>query len=317
MKLNELIAQYVAFRKNLGQDFESNRKRLAVFSRFVGESVEIDSVKPSRVAAFLTAGKPGSHYCYLKYGTLRGFFNYAITRGYLATSPVPAAAPKQPARFIPHIYSREDLRKLLDGTVSYQKHKTRILMEPHTFRAILLLLYGAGLRVSEALSLNLADVDLQQAVIVIRDTKFYKTRLVPLGSDLNDVMTKYAKQRKRDGHSPSNNAPFFVTKLGARISSRLLRHAFHRLRRHSGVRRKDDPQHWPRLHDLRHAAAVHRLTAWYREGKDVQRLLPFLSTYLGHVDIVSTQLYLTMTPEMLTEANKRFAQYVFGEVSHG
>jgi len=269
------------------------------------------------VAAFLTAGKPSSRYCHLKYGTLRGFFNYVITRGYLSTSPVPAAAPKQPARFIPHIYSREELRSLLDGTVSYQKHKTRILMEPHTFRAILLLLYGAGLRVSEALSLNLADVDLQKAVIVIRDTKFYKTRMVPLGSDLNDVMTKYAKQRKRDGHAQSNDAPFFVTKLGAKISSRLLRHAFHRLRKHSGVRRKDDPQHLPRLHDLRHAAAVHRLTAWYREGKDVQRLLPFLSTYLGHVDIASTQLYLTMTPELLTEANKRFAQYVFGEVSHG
>src|SRR5438309_1411337 len=88
------------------------------------------------------------------------------------------------------------------------------------------------------------------------------------------------------------------------------------LRTHSGVRRKG-PQCPPRLHDLRHAAAVHRLTAWYREGKDVQRLLPLLSTYLGHVDIASTQLYLTMTPELLYEASQRFAQYVFGEVSHG
>jgi integrase/recombinase XerD len=191
-------------------------------------------------------------------------------------------------------------------------------MEPHTFRAILLLLYGAALRVSEALSLNLADVDLEEAVIVIRDTKFYKTRLVPLGSDLNDVMTKYAKQRKRDRHSQSNNAPFFVTRLGARISSRLLRCAFQRLRTHSGVRRKGGPRCQPRLHDLRHAAAVHRVTAWYREGNDVHRLLPLLSTYLGHVDIASTQLYITMTPELLHEASQRFAaQYVFGEVSHG
>lgn len=68
---------------------------------------------------------------------------------------------------------------------------------------------------------------------------------------------------------------------------------------------------------MRHAAAVHRLTAWYREGKDVQRLLPLLSTYLGHIDIASTQLYLTMTPELLHEASQRFAQYVFGEVSQG
>lgn len=317
MKLTQLIAQYVAFRKSLGQDFESDRRRLATFSRFVGESAEIDSVKPPQVAAFLTGREPITGYWHLKYRTLRGFFSYAVTRGYLSTSPLPATVPKLPARFVPHIYSREELRRLLDDTTSYQKHKTRIVMEPHTFRTILLLLYGAGLRVSEVLSLNLADVDLQEAVIVIRDTKFYKTRLVPLGSDLNDVMTKYAKQRKRDGHSQSKNEPFFVTKLGARISSRLLRQSFQRLRTHSGVRRKDDPRHQPRLHDLRHAAAVHRLTAWYREGKDVQRLLPLLSTYLGHVDIASTQLYLTMTPELLLEASKRFAQYVFGEVSHG
>jgi integrase/recombinase XerD len=180
----------------------------------------------------------------------------------------------------------------------------------------LLLLYGAGLRVSEALSLNLADVDLGEAVIVIRDTKFYKTRLVPLGGELNDVMTQYAAQRKRDGRSRNDDVPFFVTKLGARIPIRLIQLAFRRLRAHSGVRRQGGARCQPRLHDLRHAAAVHRLTAWYREGKNVQRLLPLLSTYLGHVDISSTQLYLTMTPDLLHEASKRFAQYVFGEVSH-
>lgn len=316
MKLTQLIALYVTFRKSLGQDFESDEKRLRTFSRFVGERADIRSVKPPRVTAFLAGRGPLTRYWHLKYGTLRGFFSYAVTRGYLSTSPLPATVPKPPARFVPYIYSQEELRRLLDGTASYQKHKTRIVMEPHTFRAILLLLYGAALRVSEALSLNLADVDLEEAVTVIRDTKFYKTRLVPLGSDLNDVMTQYAKQRKRDGHSQSNNAPFFVTRFGARISSRLLRCAFQRLRTHSGVRRPGGP-HEPRLHDLRHAAAVHRLTAWYRDGKDVQRLLPLLSTYLGHVDIASTQLYLTMTPELLHEASQRFAQYVFGEVSHG
>jgi site-specific recombinase XerD len=314
MKFTQLIALYVAFRKNLGQDFKSNERRLRTFSRFVGESADVRSVKPPQVAAFLAGRGPITRYWHLKYGTLRGFFSYAVTRGYLSTSPLPATVPRPPARFVPHIYSREELRRLLDSTGSYQKHKTRIVMEPQTFRAILLLLYGAALRVSEALFLNLADVDLEEAVIVIRDTKFYKTRLVPLGSDLNDVMTQYAKLRKRDGHSQSNNAPFFVTWLGARISSGLLRRAFRRLRTYSGVRRQGP--HQPRLHDLRHAAAVHRLTAWYREGKDVQRLLPLLSTYLGHVDITSTQRYLTMTPELLHEASQRFAQYVFGEVSH-
>jgi site-specific recombinase XerD len=316
MKLTQLMAEYVTFRKSLGQGFESDEKRLRTFSRFVGESAEINSVKPSQVAAFLAGCEPITRYCHLKYGTLRGFFKYAVTRGYLFASPLPGTVRKPPARFVPHIYSREELHRLLEGTASYQKHKSRILMEPHTFRAILLLLYGAGLRVSEGLSLNLEDVDLVEAVIVIRDTKFYKSRLVPLGSDLNEVITEYAAQRKRHGHAQSNNAPFFVTRLGARISSRFLRHAFQRLRMHSGVRRKDGARYQPRLHDLRHAAALHRLTVWYREGKDVQRLLPLLSTYLGHVDIASTQLYLTMTPELLHEASKRFAKYVFGEVSY-
>src|SRR5437016_7108224 len=128
--------------------------------------------------------------------------------------PYPPPSPNHRRALSPPIYFREELRRLLDSTTSYQKHKTRIVMEPHTFRAVLLLLYGAALRVSEALSLNLADVNLEEAVIVIRDTKFYKTRLVPLGNDLNDVMAKYAKRRKRDGHSQSNAAPCFVTPLG-------------------------------------------------------------------------------------------------------
>lgn len=190
-------------------------------------------------------------------------------------------------------------------------------MEPHTFRTILLALYGAALRVSECLSLTLADVDLRQAVLTIRDTKFYKSRLVPLGNDLNDAMQKYAERRKAAGHSQEGDAPFFVTKLGERIPIRLIQRAFRRLRKQTGIRRFDGARYQPRLHDLRHSAAVHRLTAWYREGKDVQKLLPLLSTYMGHTDIASTQHYLTMTPELLQEASARFASYAFSEVSRG
>jgi site-specific recombinase XerD len=153
--------------------------------------------------------------------------------------------------------------------------------------------------------------------LTIRDTKFYKSRLVPLGSDLNDAMLRYAKRRKGAGHSQEEDAPFFVTKLGERVPIRLLQRAFRRLRKQTGIHRDDGARYQPRIHDLRHAAAVHRLTAWYRDGKDVQKLLPLLSTYMGHVDIASTQHYLTMTPELLQEASARFANYAFSEVSHG
>ena len=314
MKLNQLIAQYVVFRKSLGAKFEGNETVLHTFSRVVGEGRHVGKVKPREVAAYLNGRGPVTRDWHKKYIVLRGFFRYALSRGYLSASPLPSTVPKLPPRFKAYIYSREELRRLLDSTAFTQT--PRFQMEAHTFRTLLLLLYGAGLRDGEAVSLNLGDADLQEAVLTIRNTKFYKTRLVPLGSELNDAMAEYAKQRKKAGHSQSGDAPFFVTRLGARIPLYLVQRGFQRLRIRAGVRREDGARYQPRLHDLRHAAAVHRLTAWYREGKNVQRLLPLLSTYLGHVDIVSTQLYLTMTPELLHEASKRFAKYVFGEGGH-
>ena len=95
MKLAQLIAQYVTFRKSLGQDFEGHERRLRTFSRFVGENADIDSVKPHRVAAFLAGRGPITRNWHTKYGALRGFFSYAVTRGYLSVSPLPATVPKQ------------------------------------------------------------------------------------------------------------------------------------------------------------------------------------------------------------------------------
>lgn len=315
MKLAELIAQYIAFRRNLGEKFERDAKLLQSFSRAIGEA-EISQVQAGQVKAFLDGSGPLTRYWHMKHTTLRGFYRYAVSRGYVTASPLPTTLPKLPARFVPHIYAVPDLHRLLDGTAHYQKQ--RIQLEPHTFRTILLTLYGAALREGECLSLELRDVDLRESLLVIRDTKFYKSRLVPVGCDLNEALRKYAILRAAAGHPQNVTAPFFVTKAGKRIPADLLRRAFRRLRQQAGIRRVDGARYQPRLHDLRHSAAVHRLTAWYREGKDVQKLLPLLSTYLGHTDIGGTQHYLTMTPDLLQQASDRFASYVFpSEVSHG
>jgi integrase/recombinase XerD len=314
MKLKQLIAQYVAFRKSMGNDFETVERLFKTFCRAMGDEIEVDDVTADRVKAFLDGAGPITSYWHRKHTTLNGFYRYALSRGHVSVSPLPTLTPKQPERFVPYIYSHEELRRLLNGTDSYQKRQ--VLLEPHTFRAALLLLYGAGLRLSEALSLTLEDVNLRDAVIIVRDTKFYKTRLVPLGPDLNQVMSDYAHRRRKDGHSQDGSAPFFVTRAGTRAPIYLLQRAFRRLCSRSGVRRHDDTRFQPRLHDLRHSFAVNRLTTWYREGKNVQQLLPHLSTYLGHIDIASTQLYLTMTPELLQEASARFERYALKEVNH-
>jgi integrase/recombinase XerD len=109
------------------------------------------------------------------------------------------------------------------------------------------------------------------------------------------------------------NAPLFVTRIGASLTRRAAEAAFCRLRDYAGVLRNDGARYQPRLHDLRHAAAVHRVIDWYRRGYDVQRLLPRLATYLGHVHICGTQRYLTLTSELLQEAGRRFERYAVGE----
>jgi integrase len=165
------------------------------------------------------------------------------------------------------------------------------------------------MRVGEALRLCLADVDLDYGVITIRRTKFYKSRLVPLGSDVVQLLRKYLAT---PGRWNQHYQPLFQSRQHKRLGHSTIDATFRRLCILAGVHRSDASSRQPRLHDLRHTFAVHRLTEWYRTGANVQLLLPALSTYLGHADLHSTQCYLTMTPELLTEANRRFQDYVYG-----
>jgi integrase/recombinase XerD len=118
MKLAQVIALYVAFRKNLGVSFENDAKLLQMFSRAVGETLDISSVQADRVKAFLDGRGPITRYWHRKLTVLRGFYRYAISRGYVAVAPLPTMVPKQPERFVPHIYSRDELQRLLNGTTN-------------------------------------------------------------------------------------------------------------------------------------------------------------------------------------------------------
>jgi integrase len=215
--------------------------------------------------------------------------------------------------FTPHIYTRDELKRLLGGISTYQKKWCRL--EPISIRAMLLLLYGAGLRIGEAIRLSCSDVDLSEATLTIRRTKFYKTRRIAIGPQLCNVLREYDQNRREHSHSRHGASPFFTYNNGATVGRGALETGFRKLRHHVGIGPTKGRQQ-PRVHDLRHTFAVHRVIAWYRSGLDVQRLLPGLSTHLGHVDLASTQVYLTMTPELLAEASLRFERYV-GEVAHG
>ncbi len=152
-------------------------------------------------------------------------------------------------------------------------------------------------------------MDLQERLLCIRQSKFFKTRWVPIGPKLAEVLRDY--EREAPAPDPSYRC-FFRANRGTPVSRSTIERIFAKLRVAAGIKRTDGGRFQPRLHDLRHAAAVHRLVSWYRKGEDIQCLLVKLSAYLGHVDIAATQKYLTWTPELRQQANARFARYALG-----
>jgi site-specific recombinase XerD len=282
-------------------------RTLKSFCREHGET-DLDHVDRERVLAFITGSGPLTLSSRTKYDTLRGLYRFLLARSYTTQDPLPGAAPKPSISFVPHIFSRDELKRLLRAVDTCQS--SRRLVEGTTLRTLLLLLYGAGLRLNEALSLTLADVDLRERTLHVRESKFYKTRLVPIGDDLCGVLGIHMASRFQQCQPP--DATLFVTRTRRPIPDHLVQAAFRRLRFTANVFRHDQTRQQPRLHDLRHSAAVHRLIGWYRSGADVQRLLPRLATFLGHVDVASTQRYLTLVPELLKEASSRFERYAMG-----
>lgn len=312
MKLNDAVTRYIDQKRALGMRFNAEGFILRALCRALGD-VTMARVRAKLVVAFLNGTHPGrvtSNWS-KKYSVLTGFYRFALARGYADISPLPNNVAKLTApAFVPHIYSQQELKRLLDA-VPAACSGDKVAVQADVYRTLLLLLYGAGLRLGEALSLKVADVDLDQAVLCVRESKFYKTRLVPLGMDLTFALAQYVGGRSV-GYFDRSDAPFFRLRNGSPVSQSVARSAFRRVRTLAGVVRQDRSRYQPRLHDLRHTAAVHRLIAWYRGGENLQTLLPRLATYLGHVNLAATQHYLTLTPELLHEASMRYERYALG-----
>lgn len=273
----------------------------------MGGERELSSILQTEVRAFLDGNLPLSHYWHRKHSALMGFFRFALARALAPAIPLPARTPRCYQDYQPYVYSEDDIDRLitaLDGARA-------TLIEARTLRALVLLLYGTGLRLGEALHLCLADVDLPRQMLTVRDTKFYKTRRVPVGTHLVQILHEYiVAVHTPHSFEARDDTPLFVRRDGGRPTMSGVRRAFARLRSKAGVRRNDGARYQPRLHDMRATFAVRRLTTWYQQGADVQRLLPLLSTYLGHASIAATQVYLPMSPELLVEASNRLGHYV-------
>jgi site-specific recombinase XerD len=313
MRLHDLVEAYIAYKRSLGMSFVSDAAVLRSFCRAMGD-ISVEAVKPEPVLAFLAGTGELTTRWGLKFCILRGFYRYAQERASVPMSPLPIQIPKLPPPLTPYIYSVEELNRLVAATETLQTSQSPLRAE--TMRSLLLLLYGSGMRIGEALSLTLPDVDLGERLVTVCNTKFFKTRLVPIGPRLTRALSDYRSRRWQLPLPSGETSAFFATRTGLHLDYRRVNKLFGRLRQAAEIQREPTARYQPRIHDIRHAAAVHRLIAWYRAGADVQRLLPQLATYLGHVDIRSTQRYLSMTPELLQEASLRFESYAQSEVHH-
>ena len=300
MKLVQAVAQCLTLKQSLGFRFQTERIILKAFCLAMGK-IRMGQVKPVAVRAFLDGHGPVTRHWSRQWETLRGFYGFALARALARQSPLPAAAPKVTVIFTPYIYSLPELQRLLQAITPERTWS----LSPLTTRALLLLLYGARLRLSEALKLEDADVDAKDALLHVRCSKFFKSRLVPVGPKLAGVLADYARQRPAAGVS---HRRFFRSDNGTPVNCFTVQRVFQALRLAAAVKRTDGARYQPRLHDLRqyagcrsrhrrHTTAMHLL----RSGVDINTI----RIWLGHVSLQTTHLYAESDLKMKAKALAR------------
>jgi integrase len=237
-------------------------------------------------------------------GIVRRFARWRQAMDPRTEVPPAGLLPHRFRRPRPHLYTEAEIRALLTAARALPSPRG---LRGFTYATLFGLLIATGLRVSEALALDDADVVLDSDLLTIRRTKFGKTRIVPMHGSTTDALTHYAEARDR--LVPRRLTPaFFLSERGTRLAPDNTRHTFALVSRQAGLRAPTaGGRHGrgPRLHDMRHRFAASTLVAWYRAGKDVERELPKLATYLGHVHVNDTYWYLEAVPELLQLAAAR------------
>jgi integrase len=299
--LKQALDDYIAMRRALGFQLREVAGCLRNFVTFAeGEGTShITTELAVRWATKPAVAQPSTWTWRL--GMVRRFAVWHSATDPRTEIPPAGLLPHRYQRKTPHIYSDEEIARLLRRAAQLPSSKG---LRAHTYATIFGLLAVTGMRVNEALSLDRPDVDLGQGILTIRRTKFGKSRHVPVHSSTVDVLKQYAATR--DTVVPVPSPAFFVSERGARITEWMARYTFAKLSQQLGLRAVAKGHgRGPRLHDMRYRFAARTLIHWYRQGLDVERELPKLATYLGHVHINETYWYLEAVPELLQLATNR------------
>lgn len=302
--LRDALPQYVALRRALGTKLQEPARTLEHFLDFLErEGAEFITSELALRWAIEPQGVQRATWA-RRLGMVRRFAAWFSTIDVRTEVPPHRLLSPRRIRNKPHIFTEQEVERLM-GEAARLSSPTGL--RALTYTTLIGLLAATGLRPGEALALDRSDVDLETGILAIRQTKFGKSRFVPVADSTRVALQKYAKQR--DALLPSRRTDaFLVSHRGARVEGCTARRTFARISCAIGLRTVAENRRYgrgPRLQDFRHCFATRKLIEWYRAGVDVGREMPKLTTYLGHIDVAHTYWYLEAVPELLQLATDR------------
>lgn len=308
--LESAMTGFIEHKRAVGRKYHSEEAELRLLVRFARDhgADRIDQLTPALVDDFLASrprARPRSFNHLL--GVVRGMLQWAVTSELIPASPVTARRRHAGSAPVPFLFDQAQARRLLDAAGALPDN-SRAAHRGQTYRTIFALCYGLGLRAGEACGLRLGDVDPDRQLLVVRGGKFGKSRLVPHGPRIGELVARQAAQRRASGTELDAAAPLFTFNGRTPVNPCTASQVFHHLVLALGLTVPDGVSP-PRLHCLRHSFAVACLLRWYQDGADPAGQLFRLSTFMGHVSPVSTAVYMTITDELKDEASHRFEAF--------
>jgi len=308
-KYIDWVEDYLRDRRRWGYELAIEGRQLESFAQYL-DGQEFEGPLTQEVALlWATINKSATPLTWAKkLETVRCFAKYLLP--FIPGTAVPSTKLIGPAhrRVTPFIYNDGEVNALLNACLEL---KSKLGLRKKTIYSFIGLLAATGVRPLEALHLSKSDVDLQNNCLLIRETKFRQTRLVPLDISVTSKLRGYSKIRdKLVTSSQSNN--FFLLDDGSSLNSGKACYAFQCMRKRLNWSTPYDGKRLPRLYDLRHTFICNRIFSWYQEGKNINVMLPILSTYVGHRRVTDTYWYITGTPKLMAVASKRFETFSLG-----
>lgn len=306
-QLGQDAQEFLRFKRAMGMLYRRAEFDLDGFVRFVAQQWgEHGEVALEDAVSRWCARRSGRKAVTLgnEFGVIRQLCLYRRRHHPSSYVPEHALAPVKESVFLPYIFGPGEVRRLLAAATV---HQGRFIWAP-MLRALILVLYCTGLRLGEAVRLRIADVDLDRGTLMIRHSKG-RSRIVPIRPDLVAELSRYTAKRQRLVCERRRSDPetLFLRLDGSSLTVMSASDALRRLLRELGIKPASG-RIGARPYEFRHAFAVHRLTAWANAGVDVHAKLPWLSAYLGHQNVLGTEVYLKATPELLELASGRFEQ---------